>query len=461
MADCIAVIDLGKTNLKLAAVSLDNRVLGRWSHRNAPRTDGPYRHLDLDAVVAWIVEGLAALATQHRVVAIVPCGYGSTAGLIDEAGLVLPVLDYEVEPPADIATAYAAIAPPFEEVFAPTNPAGLTLARQLYWQSAAFAKDFGRARHLLTLPQLLAWRLSGRVVGEITSLGAQTHLWAVAAGAPSSLAKGRGWDRLIPALAPAWSIAGPLLPILAERCRLPADTPVLVGIHDSNANYLRYRWGLPAGSDFTLMSTGTWLISFEPTCPLARLDPARDTNTNTDAQGQAVACARFMLGRETDLAARGADLGAVSEADLTWAVSAGAMVLPAFTDSGGPVPGVGGQGRWCGGAPATDGQRGAIALLYAALMSSQSLAALGSGGRLILDGGYTRTPHYAGLLAALRPDQPVVVSDDPDGTALGAALLWHRQAGLPVPPPRLTGVAPIALPGLAAYAAAWADRLPG
>lgn len=461
MTPCIAVIDLGKTNLKLAAVSLDHRVIGRWTAPNRPGRDGPYPHLDLDGVIDWLVEALTGLVAAHEVLAIVPCGYGSTAGLVDGSSLVLPVMDYEAEPPAGIAEAYAGIAPPFREVYAPTNPAGLTLARQMFWQAQAFPEPFARAQHLLTLPQLLTWRLTGRMVGEVTSLGAQTHLWAVTAGGPSSLAVARGWDRLIPPMQPAWSIAGTLLPSVAARAGLPPSTPVLVGIHDSNANYLRYRWGLPEGGDFTLMSTGTWLISFDPACPLDRLEPARDTNTNTDADGHPVACARFMVSRETALAAGGADPGAVTPQDLHWAVTGGAMALPAFTDSGGPVPCVDGRGRRIGAAPGTEGQRAAIGVLYAALMSSRSLDTLDCRGGIVLDGGFIRTPHYAALLAALRPGQSVRVSDEPEGTALGAALLWHRQTDLPIPRPNLTDVGPVDLPGLDAYAARWRSLIEG
>ena len=58
---------------------------------------------------------------------------------------------------------------------------------------------------------------------------------------------------------------------------------MLCGIHDSNANYARY---LAAGlDDFTLISTGTWLISFNTALPLAGLDPLRDTVSNTDLLG--------------------------------------------------------------------------------------------------------------------------------------------------------------------------------
>src|SRR3546814_6408846 len=85
----------------------------------------------------------------------------------------------------------------------------------------------------------------------------------------------------------------------AAATGLPATTPVLTGIHDSNANFFRYR---AAGfDDFTLMSTGTWLITFNAAQPLDRLDPARDTNSTTDVAGAPVAYSRFIDRKSTRL----------------------------------------------------------------------------------------------------------------------------------------------------------------
>ena len=147
---------------------------------------------------------------------------------------------------------------------------------------------------------------------------------------------------------------GPLQLEVAEKAGLPVETPVLCGIHDSNANYARY---LAAGlEDFTLISTGTWLISFNPSLPLERLDPLRDTVSNSDLLGRPVACARFMggarvchrrglrrAGRTRSAAERERGRGAGR--------AAASMALPSFTRSGGPFPGTGGKGRIVGPRP--------------------------------------------------------------------------------------------------------------
>ena len=289
---------------------------------------------------------------------------------------------------------------------------------------------------------------------EVTSLGAQTQLWNPRERDFSTLARREGWDELLPPLRYAYDVLGPLQHEVAERCALPPETPVLCGIHDSNANYARY---LAAGlDDFTLLSTGTWLITFNTALPLAGLDPLRDTVSNTDLLGRAVACARFMGGREHALIA-GRDPARPEIADVEALIAAGTVALPSFTDTGGPYPGTGGRGMIAGPQPRGARARAALASLYVALMASASLDLLRSDNRLIVDGAFVDDPLFAPLLAALRPRQPVMLSAQREGTAIGAALLWRwpertapvRLDLVEVPAPEVAG--------LAAYAARWRE----
>ena len=131
------------------------------------------------------------------------------------------------------------------------------------------------------------------------------------------------------------------------------------------------------------------------------------------------------------------------------------MALPSFARSGGPYPGIGGKGRISGPRPRSPEARAALATLYVALMASVGLDLLEVHGRIIVDGQLADHPLFAALLAALRPGQPVAVSTEPNGRALGAALLvgWAERstpASLDLRP-----VEPAAIRGLDTYAAAW------
>ncbi len=454
MADKAAVIDFGKTNLRLLVIDEAGVIHDRDVAPNRPAAGPPYRHLDTQYVWQWLCGALTAMAARHKIAVIVPTAYGSTAALVTpQAELALPVMDYEAEPSPGICNAYAEIAPPYDEVYAPTNPAGLTLGRQLFWQQKSHPDDFARAIHLLFHPQYWAWRLSGVAATEITSLGAQTHLWDPVRRDFSSLVQARNWRHLFPPRRQAWDRLGAITPALATATGLPPDTGVLCGIHDSSANYLRY---LAAGlDDFTLMSTGTWLIAFNTAQPITGLTGHGDTVVNTDCRGRALACSRFMAGREfAEIAGAEATQAATGLSHIAQLIAAGTMALPSFSDLGGPMPGTGGKGHIIGPIPENRHQRVALATLYCALMSVAAIEVIGSRNQIIIDGGLARNRLYAEIIAALRPNQPVRLSAAVEGTSLGAALLWRWQQHEP-PPLALDHVTAPAIDGLAGYAEQW------
>jgi L-fuculokinase len=451
--EAVAVLDVGKTNVKWLAIAPDGAILSSRSAPNLVHRGEPYPHCDTEHIWRWMMAALADLGERFAIQAIVPTAYGSAAALVAGDQLVLPILDYEAEPPLAIGRAYAEVAPWFEECCCPINPGGLTLARQLFWQSRAFGEDFAHARWILPFAQYWSWGLSGVPASEVTSIGAQTQLWNPRERDYSMLAKQEGWDELLPPLRNAWDVLGPLQLEVAERCALPVETPVLCGIHDSNANYARY---LAAGlDDFTLISTGTWMISFNTALRLSGLDPLRDTVSNTDLLGRPVASARFMGGREHARIAGRKSRDEPKIADVEALIAAGVMALPSFTDSGGPFPKSGGKGRIDGPTPGSARASAALASLYVALMADVGLDLLRSDNRLIVDGSFADDPLFASLLAALRPDQAVAVSRERDGTALGAALLWGWPARREPARLDLKEIPAPDVAGLAAYADDW------
>lgn len=460
---CVAVIDIGKTNLKLVAVDRTGAIHGVETARNAPVDTLPYRHVDQGHIWRWLLTALRTLAGRIDIAAIVPCAHGSTAALIDpgrdDDGLVLPILDYEADPPDDVKDGYARIAPPFGEVFSSTSPVSLTLGRQLFWQQSAFPDAFADARAMVHYPQYWAWRLTGEAATEVTSIGAQSHLWNPLSRDLSSLVDRQGWRPLFPPVRRAWEALGTIRRDVAEATGLPPDTPVLCGIHDSNANYVRY---LAAGfRDFTLVSTGTWMISFNPAFPLDGLAEDRDTVANTDVEGRPVACSRFMGGREYEVIAGPNARGRADPHEIAALVADGTSALPSFSDSGGPFPGTGGAGTISGPEPSTPAGRDALGLVYAALMTSVAIDLIGSRNDIIIDGGFAESPLFCGLLASLRPGQSVKVSTARDGTAVGAAMLWGwTDRGAPAAID-LKAAPPLDLPELAAYAARWRHRAAG
>jgi L-fuculokinase len=423
--DATIVLDIGKTNVKLTLLDADGGTLAEQRMPNAVVKDGPYPHHDTERIWDWMLATFRAFAGVAHVGAIVPVTHGATAALIDEFGLVLPVLDYESALPEQMNALYCADRPPFAETYSPALPAGLNLGRQLVWLANVFPAEFARADHILMYPQYWAWRLSGVAASEVTSLGCHTDLWQPVAQEYSSLVGRMGWSGMFPAMQPAWAPLGPLLPELAELTGLPADCKILCGIHDSNASLLRYL-GDGAG---TVLSSGTWLIAASFGTSLAQLDEQSDMLANSNALGQPVACMRFMGGREFGALA-GPAPSVCTLADIERVIAQGTIALPCFAESGGPFSGR--TGSIVGPEPQSAEERYALATLYCVLMTDYCLDALAATGPVVVEGSFTGNPYFAALLSALRPQQSISQSDDASGTTCGAWLLhrWGTEAKL-------------------------------
>jgi sugar (pentulose or hexulose) kinase len=284
---------------------------------------------------------------------------------------------------------------------------------QLYWQKRVLPEAFARTTTILPLMQYVAHRLGGRTVTEISSMACQSHLLDMRNFEPGSLARSEGWAEKFAPRANAWEAIG-------TRSGLRGEGHILAGIHDSNANYLRY---LAGGLEhFTLLSTGTWIIGFDTAADITALDPAKDIVANADIFGRLVSCCRFFGGKEFEIVSSGSR---GSEATLGVAknlIENNVMALPTFTDSGGPMPGTGKRGRILGDVKSQE-QRASLASLYCALMVSESLDAIHASADVIVDGPFAENDVFLSLLASLRPGQTVRASLLRDGTAAGAACL--------------------------------------
>jgi sugar (pentulose or hexulose) kinase len=444
-----AVLDIGKTNVKVATFACNGALVWERTMPNRTTPGPPYPHADVEKIWEFLLGALAEAEKVDEISAIVPTTHGCAAALIDDSGLVLPVMDYEFAGVEEIEPFYAPLRPPFSQTFSPALPVGLNLARQLAWQQRHFAEAFARARYLLAYPQYWAWRLSGVTAAEVTSLGAHSDLWAPLQGQFSSVVSALDLRRLMPPLRPAYQRLAPIKPDIAAAAGLGRDVGVFCGVHDSNASLLPHLGS--RRTPFTIISTGTWVILLAPGLSVTGLDPADDTLANVDVEGRPVATARFMGGRE--YAAIAGAPGNPDPASLARVIASGAMALPCFAGQGGGGPFALRQGKIPGDVASDD--RPALATLYVVLMSDLMLTRLGVvTGDLIIEGSFAGNPLYAALLAALRPSQQVFAGSDAAGTARGAALL-SRWPLAHFKPPRLIAASPCAVDGLHAYREAW------
>src|SRR3989440_7127157 len=420
----IAVLDIGKTNLKLLVASEDGWPLETHAIPNVPNTKGPYVAYDLAGLEEWFLDTLAVVSQRHAIGAVIAAAHGCGAVLVDGNTPVLPMMDYDAVSPPEIDQAYARIAPAYGEVFCGIGGA-MRLGKQLLWQESAYPVEFARAKAYLTTAQFFALRLGGRAASEISQLAAQGHIWDLVRHQPSSVMRERGWDHLLPQRVPAGAVLGTISEAVARRTGLSRSTEILCGVHDSNANLFRYKAAGMAGA--SILSTGTWRIGFQRDLASDKLDARRAMVLNIDVDGENVPSTLIATGREYDLIRRENDAAdAAVLAALPILLAQGTLALPSFVGDDGLFPDAAHRGRIIGPLPETPAEWQGLAVLYAAFSANRCLDALGSSQRIVIDGGFAANLPFARSLATLRPSQRVSVSQSRDGTRLGAALLWRR-----------------------------------
>jgi sugar (pentulose or hexulose) kinase len=450
----IAVVDAGKTNTKIVLFGPDGRPMAERKVASLNHEGPPYRSIDPAPLIALCQTALPELDAILPIDVVVPSAHGAAlACLKSDGSLALPIMDYTSEPPPEIIAGYRRVEPPFAEVYSSLLPMALTHGLQLYWQQQKFAHEFAHIKNVVPWIQFVAFCLSGKLVTEISGMSCQSQLMDIQKGKLSSLVHALGWDTFFPPLAKAWEPVGKLRPkFLGKDFR--GTGKVLAGVHDSNANYLRYLAG--GQKEFTLLSTGTWIIGFDTEAKLDSLIQEKDTVSNTDVFGNQVACCRFFGGREFEVLSEGEPGEAATLTAVQYVITQNTYACPSFTDGGGPVPHSGGKGKVIGERPNTAEQRASLASLYCALMVSESLDALGSRHDIIVDGPFSKNLVFLQVLAQLRERQKVLASDLRDGTTAGAACLALMPDGkLPHVPLSLTTIESQNLSSLAEYQAKW------
>ncbi len=95
-APLVAVLDIGKTNAKLAL--LDSHTGDEvWSTKRGNEVvETPLlRELDIRGIERWLIGALRAAPDRERITAIVPVAHGAAAVLLDENDGILAAPDYE------------------------------------------------------------------------------------------------------------------------------------------------------------------------------------------------------------------------------------------------------------------------------------------------------------------------------------------------------------------------------
>ncbi len=449
----IAVLDVGKTNVKLVVHDLESGedVFVR-TRPNAVVDLPPYPHYDVEGMWTFFLDTLKDAAASQRIDALSFTTHGATFALLAGSELALPILDYEFRGPDTLDGTYSGARPSFTESFTPRLPGGLNAGAQLYWQARTYPDAFARVTAIVPYPQYWAFRFTGVLASEPTSLGVHTDLWAPESRGYSSFAKAEGWDSLFAPLRSAFDKLGTVTADIAARTGLPRDTPVYCGIHDSNASLLPHL--LSRKAPFTVLSTGTWVIVFAVGGDASALDAGRDGLCNVDAFGNPVPSSRFMGGREFDLLTDGKAKKPTPE-DVRAVLDGNIMVRPTFIPGCGPFPA--GKGTWSVDPTSLSASvRTAAVSLYLAMVARAAMAVASAAGPIVIEGPFGRDTLFAEALQQLT-GRPVLIAAGTTGTSTGAAMLALGPGGCPnLPSDRSVGGA-YDLANLKHYADLWAS----
>lgn len=455
------VVDIGKTHAKVSLWNDAGQPIRRERRANERTAAAAgYRTLDVEGIDAWLMASIRGFAADGAVARVVTVAHGAAAALIRDGALFTEPMDYEIEVgPTDRAD-YEAQRDPFEKTGSPSLPHGLNLGVQLHllekWLGPLPADVV-----IVPWPQYWAWRFSGVPASEITSLGCHSDLWRPTEASYSRLAVDRGWAARMAPLRPAGATLGTISTEVAEATGLNRDCRVLCGLHDSNAALLAAR-GHPeiADNEATVLSTGTWFVAMRCAgngtgVDIGMLRESRDCLVNVDVYGRPIPSARFMGGREAELAG-GVDSFRLTDSNrpdellnrLPKLVERGVAATPGFVPGVGPFPNAAGSWREKPNDPmdlraATD--------LYLALVADTVLDLICSRERLLVEGRFANEVAFVRALAALRPDQRIYTSHAEHDVAYGALRLI--DPGLR-PSSALLSVEPMEI-DMRSYAADW------
>jgi sugar (pentulose or hexulose) kinase len=433
--NCIAILDIGKTNKKLFLIDEHYKIV--WERGESfPETtdeDGDACE-DVTLLTRWVKESLEELTQLpgYTVVALNFSTYGASLVYLDHQGQVAaPLYNYLKPYPAHIQEQFYATYGTSAQLSGETaSPAlgSLNAGLQCYRLKQGQPALFSTIRYALHLPQYISYLVTGRPLADITSVGCHTMLWDFAKQDYHHWVKKAGLTDKLPPFFPC-----------DETIQVGAYE-VGVGLHDSSSALIPYLTSF--SEPFALISTGTWCITLNPfnKQPLTAAELEQDCLCYLTYEGNPVKAARLFAGNEHEQQVRRlaeyyqtpvnyyqqvafdpAIFALLHPVDLKQENKQDLLKASRFADR-------------------SLNDFASYEIAYHRLMmdimeqQKHSTELVTSGTpvkRIFVDGGFGRNPVYMHLLAAAFPQMEVYAASVAQATAVGAALAihqhWNRQ----------------------------------
>jgi sugar (pentulose or hexulose) kinase len=431
--NCIAILDIGKTNKKLFLINEQYHIVYERSV-SFPETkdeDGDNCE-DIHLLTQWVKDSLQELTTQpaFHVKAMNFSTYGASFVYLNEKGEVIaPLYNYLKSYPNSLQDTFQKKYGGQLQICSETaSPAlgSLNSGLQLYRIKEQQPELYKQIRYALHLPQYVSYLVSGKLMTDITSIGCHTMLWDFAHEQYHHWVKEEGLDEKLPPVFPGDEVV--------EINNLKIGT----GLHDSSAALIPYLESFQ--EPFILISTGTWCITLNPFNNKA-LTPEElelDCLCYLTYQGRPVKAARLFAGNEHEQQVRRLSEYYQTPVNYYQQIAFDPAIfahLQATAVKEAPLSGKDLlQASRFAHRSLSDFTSYEIAYhqLIMDLMEQQQLStALVTTGtavrRIFVDGGFGKNPVYMHMLAAAFPQMEVFAASVAQATAIGAALAIHRH----------------------------------
>jgi xylulokinase len=445
---CLIGIDCGSQSIRAIAFDSRGRRLAGAARSTPIKRGDSGGEYDPDAIFAEVLAVLREVASalaDRPVAGIAVASIGESCVLLDETGKALAPsiawFDRRTEPQARRIA--EAVGP--DRIFAITGHTAepiMTLFK-LAWMREHWPEPFRRAARILLMADWIAFRLSG-VAATDDSLASRTQYFAVHERTWSETLIGLvgiGSDRL-PPLQASGSPLGPVRTELLLETGLAGAPIVGVGGHDHVVGLFAAGITAPGTMLDSLGTAEALLLATAATLADPELQRrgyfqgAITTNRELSFVGAGIATSGGAMEWCRHLLGGVAHATIIAEAEAVPPGSRGVVFLPDLVNSPPPVPDPASRGAFVGLTTAAD--RGTM---YRAVLEGIAMQA-----RVIADGmaGLSGvTPASAirvigggsrnRLLLRIKANafaRPLTVVEEPEATALGAALLGGVAAGI-------------------------------
>lgn len=444
----IVGIDIGTTSIRAIAFDARGRKIAVGSRPTPLRkleTGGDYDPDEMwECALAALTEVGAALG-QRPVAGIAVASIGESAVLIDDQGRALtPFIAWaDRRTESQVATIVERIGR--DRIFRNSGHAVeyfFTLPK-LMWMREHWPEAMGRARHILMMADWIAFRLSGEMATDPSLASRTLYFDIVERRWRDDMLALAGLDATYPArVAASGSPLGPIRPEVAAAAGLAGSPVIGVGGHDHVLGAFAVGLTEP-GTVINSIGTAEFMV-------LATGEPLTDPHTiqrgyvqgalERDRRMSYVGGGLFNSGGAMEWARR--LVGDIPHDELIAAASEvvagshGVVFLPNLGGGSPPDPDPLGHGAFIGLTPQTTPARLYRAVLEGLAMQSRmmldgmvTLDGIDPPRELRLIGGVSRNRLFLSIKASVL-GRPITVVDEPEATALGAALLGGIAGGL-------------------------------